>query len=120
MKYRHFEVTARNEDSGRTVTDTFYCTSEGAARRDFREVYRHANYTILSVKLKDGELNDAELKMLAQIAAKHIVALEGRDTLDAKNLDELDFFNSSVWELEAALAAAYRAGMEAGKKENGA
>lgn len=117
MRYRNFVVTAKSEGTQRTFSDTFYCTSEGAARRDFREVYRHGDYTIIDVKLKDGELSDAELKILAEIASKHISALQGRDNLEPQNMDELDFFETSVWDLEAALAAAYHAGLAEAKKE---
>jgi hypothetical protein len=40
----------------------------------------------------------------------------GMVTLKTRNSDDLDFRNVSVWGVRAALAAAYKAGFEAGKK----
>lgn len=117
MRYHNFEVTARGEETGKVFTDTFYCTSEAAARRDFREVYRHATYTILSVKPEAGYLTDEEYAKLAQIACKRIAALSDRGSLETMGSDSLDFFETSVWSLEKALAAAYLAGKEAGAKK---
>jgi len=117
MKYINYEVTAKNERTGKVFTDAFYCTSEGAARRDFRDCYRHGDYTILSVQPEPGTLTDEETKLLAKIARENIPALEGRKDLEAQDLDELDFFETAVWSLEAALAAAYRAGKEAAAKK---
>lgn len=118
MRYHNYEVTAQNKRTGRMFTDTFYCTSEAAARRDFRDVYRHGDdYTILGVKPEAGYLTDEEYAKLAQIACAHIPALSGRGDLETMNSDSLDFFETSVWCLEEALAAAYRAGKEAGAKE---
>ena len=117
MKYINYEVTARNEETGRTVTDTFYCASEAAARRDFRDCYRHATYTILSVEPEAGTLTEEETKLLAKIARENIPSLSGRQDLEAMNSDSLDFFETAVWSLADALAAAYRAGKEAAAKE---
>lgn len=117
MKYINYEVTAQNKRTGRIFTDTFYCTSEAAARRDFRDCYRHGDdYSILEVKPEAGTLTEEETKLLAKIARENIAALSGRENLEAQDLDELDFFETAVWSLEAALAAAYRAGKEAAKK----
>ncbi len=117
MKYINYEVTARNEETGRLVTDTFYCPSEDAAREDFLDVYRHATYTILEVKPEAGALTAEEYAKLAQIAREHIPCLGGRKDLEAMNSDDLDFFETAVWSLEEALAAAYRAGKEAAAKK---
>ena len=116
-RFHNYEVTAQNKRTGRTFTDTFYCTSEAAARRDFRDVYRHGDYTILSVKPEAGTLTEEETKLLAKIARENIPSLSGRQDLEAQDLDELDFFETAVWSLADALAAAYRAGKEAGAKK---
>lgn len=117
MKYINYEVTAQDTDTGRTVTDTFYCTSEGAARRDFLDCYRHGHYFIISVKPEAGTLTEEEAKLLAKIARENIPSLSGRQDLEAQDLDELDFFETAVWSLADALAAAYRAGKEAAAKK---
>jgi hypothetical protein len=62
------------------------------------------------------KLTNEEVKLLAKIAREQIPGLEGRPNLEAMNSDDLDFIDVSVWSLEAALAAAYRAGKEAAKK----
>ena len=49
---------------------------------------------------------------LASIARRHLRMV----TLEARNSDSLDFHDLSVWELRRALAAAYKAGFEAGEK----
>lgn len=116
MALKNYEVTARNDETGRVVTDTFYCANEREARRDFRACYRHATYTILSVEPEAGTLTDEEVKLLAKIARENIAALSGRENLEAMDSDDLDFFETAVWSLEAALAAAYNAGKEAAKK----
>jgi hypothetical protein len=38
-------------------------------------------------------------------------------TLDTRNSDALDFHDLAVWNIKAALEAAYTAGREAGKKQ---
>lgn len=43
---------------------------------------------------------------LAHIAKKHL----NIETLETRNSDSLDFHDVSVWQLEAALAAAYEQG----------
>lgn len=116
MRYINYEITARDEDTGKVFTDKFYCTSEGAARRDFRDCYRHHSYTILEVKPEAGTLTEEETKLLAKIARENIAALSGRENLEAMDSDDLDFFETAVWSLEAALAAAYNAGKEAAEK----
>ena len=52
---------------------------------------------------------------LVKIANKHIPELKDRKSLMAYYSDDTDFFETSVWSLEAALKAAY----ELGKKEGG-
>lgn len=117
MKYINYEVTARNEETGRVFTDTFYCPSAEVAREDFLDCYMGGdNYTILSVEPEAGTLTEEETKLLAKIARENIPSLSGRQDLEAQDLDELDFFETAVWSLADALAAAYRAGKEAGAK----
>lgn len=60
------------------------------------------------------QITDKELAKLVKIAEKHIPALEGRGTLEAKNADEADFFETAVWSLKAALIEAYKLGKKAG------
>lgn len=52
----------------------------------------------------------APAKLLEAIAKQHI---SGLDTLETRNSDSLDFPMVSVWELKAALTAAYEAGRKA-------
>ena len=40
----------------------------------------------------------------------------GLETLDTRNSDRLDFHDLAVWNIKAALQAAFEAGQEAGKK----
>lgn len=49
--------------------------------------------------------------VLTQIARQHL----GIETLETRNSDRLDFHEVAVWNLKAALEAAYRAGLEATK-----
>lgn len=63
--------------------------------------------------LAKGKTNEPPLKKLVKIAEENIPELEGRGDLEAKQSDSLDFFETSVWGLKAALIAAY----ELGKKE---
>ena len=62
-------------------------------------------------------MNAADRKKLVQIAKQHIPSLAGREDLEAQNMDELDFFEASVWGLEAALIAAYELGRAAAEKK---
>ncbi len=48
-----------------------------------------------------------EADLLLQIARRHIAGLE---TLDDRNADDLDFHEIAVWNLRAALEAAFAAG----------
>jgi hypothetical protein len=48
---------------------------------------------------------------LTQIAQKHLDI----ETLETRKSDRLDFHEVAVWNLKAALEAAYRAGLEAAK-----
>lgn len=40
----------------------------------------------------------------------------GLETLDTRNSDRLDFHDLAVWNIKAALQAAFEAGRQAGKK----
>ena len=40
----------------------------------------------------------------------------GLETLDTRNSDRLDFHDVAVWNIKAALQAAFEAGQQAGKK----
>lgn len=40
----------------------------------------------------------------------------GLETLDTRNSDRLDFHDLAVWNIKAALQAAFEAGQQAGKK----
>ena len=40
----------------------------------------------------------------------------GLETLDTRNSDRLDFHDVAVWNIKAALQAAFEAGRQAGKK----
>lgn len=55
------------------------------------------------------QLTALEMK-LTKIANKHIPELTDRKSLKAYYSDEDDFFETSVWSLEAALKAAYELG----------
>ena len=54
--------------------------------------------------------SDALDKKLAKIASENIPELKSRKTLKAFYSDKDDFFETSVWSLEAALKAAYELG----------
>jgi hypothetical protein len=53
-----------------------------------------------------------EIPAYATEIAKEILDLE---TLEARNMDSLDFHELSVWEIRKALEAAYNAGRAAAK-----
>jgi hypothetical protein len=55
------------------------------------------------------QLTDTE-KKLTKIANKHILELKDRKSLKAYYSDADDFFETSVWSLEAALKEAYELG----------
>lgn len=61
------------------------------------------------------EKSDEFDKKLAKIASENIPELEGRKTLKSQWSDHLDFFETSVWSLEAALKAAYELGKNEGR-----
>lgn len=61
-----------------------------------------------------AQITDKELAKLVKIAEKHIPALEGRGSLEAKDSDDADFFETAVWSLKAALIEAYKLGKKAG------
>jgi hypothetical protein len=48
-------------------------------------------------------------KEVAEIARRHL----GIKTLDERKSDGLDFYDLSVWQVQEALRAAYRAGRDA-------
>ena len=56
------------------------------------------------------KMTKKEKEMLYKIAAAHILALEDRGDLEQHLSDGEDFFETSVWSLEAALYAAYQMG----------
>lgn len=58
------------------------------------------------------KLTKTEKEKLVKIANECIPALEGRKDLEEHKSDEEDFFETSVWSLEAALEAAYQLGKE--------
>lgn len=49
-------------------------------------------------------------KKIYEIAAKHLIEVAERGDLETHNSDREDFFEVSVWALEAALKEAYEAG----------
>lgn len=51
-------------------------------------------------------------KTLQQIAQKHL----GLETLETRQRDRLDFHDLAVWNIEAALKAAFAAGQQSVKK----
>lgn len=53
-------------------------------------------------------------KELTEIAKKHIASFE---TFEHRWSDSLDFIETSVWGLEAAMKAAYELGLKEGRKE---
>ena len=55
-------------------------------------------------------MTKATKKAIAELAIKHILALENRGDLETQKSDEHDFFEVSVWELREALEAAYELG----------
>jgi hypothetical protein len=61
---------------------------------------------------------DSEKELTAQCLAVAEIAhrVFGLKSLDTQNSDSLDFKDFSIWQIEAALNAAYEAGRAAGKK----
>ena len=47
--YDMYAIVFQNETTGKVGMDKFNGPTEGSARRDFRDCYRHENYRILSV-----------------------------------------------------------------------
>ena len=58
-----------------------------------------------------------ELAKLVKIAQENITGMIGREDLEPKNSDDLDFLDVSVWSLKDALVAAYELGKATGKME---
>ena len=52
-------------------------------------------------------------QLLTQIARQHLDV----ETLETRRSDRLDFHDVAVWSLKAALAAAYQAGVEQGRRQ---
>lgn len=85
-------MTFSTQDWGRTAADA-----------DQRQAEREA----------DDAQREAALDQMAGIeAAIATIARDklGLETLETRNSDSLDFSDQAVWNLEAALRAAYRAG----------
>jgi hypothetical protein len=61
------------------------------------------------MKRVNNQPTDLE-KKLTKIANNHILELKDRKSLKAYYSDADDFFETSVWSLEAALKAAYELG----------
>lgn len=59
------------------------------------------------------ERSASDSNVIADIAKQHL----GLSTLETRRSDSLDFHDLAVWQLRAALEAAYRAGLAAAKKE---
>ena len=59
-------------------------------------------------------MTDKELKNLIEIAKKNRLIPDEREDLKAKNSDSLDFTDCAVWNIEAALIAAYELDKVAG------
>ena len=49
IMYRYYALVVQNADSKKVFMTTTYAKSEGEAKHNFHECYRHANYNILSV-----------------------------------------------------------------------
>ena len=49
-------------------------------------------------------------KVITGIAFSHIISVEQRGDLETRMRDDDDFFEVAVWEIKAALTAAYEAG----------
>ena len=52
------------------------------------------------------------VQQLASVAQSNIMELSDRNDLESRNNDSEDFFTTSVWDLKAALLAAYNLGKE--------
>ena len=51
-----------------------------------------------------------EMEQLVKIAQENIIGLENRADLESHNSDDADFFEASIWDIKAALVAAYELG----------
>ena len=58
------------------------------------------------------------LKELTKIAERNHWIIRGRGDLEPRNIEDEDFFETSVWNLKAALLEAYELGRAAAKQEN--
>lgn len=61
------------------------------------------------IERAEHPLNELD-KKLYEIAAKHLIGVAERGDLETHHSDREDFFEVSVWDLEAALNDAYEAG----------
>ncbi len=52
-------------------------------------------------------------QLLSQIAQQYLDV----ETLETRHSDRLDFHDLAVWSIKAALAAAYQAGVEQGRRQ---
>lgn len=52
-------------------------------------------------------------QLLTQIAQQHLDV----ETLETRRSDQLDFHDLAVWSIKAALADAYQAGVEQGRRQ---
>ena len=51
-----------------------------------------------------------EMEQLVKIAQENIIGLEDRKDLESHNSSDADFFEASIWDIKAALVAAYELG----------
>lgn len=78
-----------------------------------REVFEKIDKCLWQIR-KDNAVKDEKLfKEIEKIAEKYF----DLPTLKARNSDELDFFETSVWTVADALKAAYDLGYQKGMKE---
>lgn len=101
---KNYKVTATKSD-GTEVSDVFTEPTEGAARKSFKECYRHGSYTITAVELiaenisatKDQERAALEAirKMVAELGPDSYIAttFEGCFEIAEQNIDN-DFADS--------------------------
>lgn len=65
------------------------------------------------MSLMKRERAASDSKVIEDIAKQHL----GLSTLDTRRSDSLDFHDLAVWQLRAALEAAYRAELAAAKED---
>ena len=117
-----YKVTA-TRGNGTEVSDIFTEPTEGAARKSFKECYRHDVYTITAVELiaedtpatkqQERDTLDAIRKMVAKLGPSSYVAtaFEGCFEIAEQNIDN-DFADSMAGRLELEREkSAHNAGM---------